>query len=74
METIDGIAVITQICKEPKLWIHPNLRRPSFSFTYSFKFTCFCTVHIQTLKKNKKPLKKSLKLQQNIKNYIAERF
>ena len=24
-------SVITQVCKESKLWIHPNLRRPSFS-------------------------------------------
>ena len=48
---------------ESKLWIHPNLRRPSFSFTYSFKFTYFCIVYIQTFKKelfikeNKKPFK-----------------
>ena len=27
-------SVITQVCKESKLWIHPNLLRPSFSFTY----------------------------------------
>ena len=38
MEIIDRIAekiesVITQVCKESKLWIHPNLRRPLFSFT-----------------------------------------
>ena len=25
-------SVITQVCKESKFWIHPNLRRPSFSF------------------------------------------
>ena len=24
-------SVIAQVCKESKLWIHPNLRRPSFS-------------------------------------------
>ena len=30
---------------------YPNLRRPSFTFTYSFKFTDFCIVHIWTLKK-----------------------
>ena len=24
-------SVITQVCKESKLWIHPNFRRPSFS-------------------------------------------
>ena len=63
-EIIDYIAekmsVITQVCKETKLWIHPNLRRPNFSFTYSLKFTYFCNVDIWTLKKkdfreNKKP-------------------
>ena len=26
-------SVITQVCKESKLWIHSNLRRPSFSFS-----------------------------------------
>ena len=26
-------SVLTQVCKESKLWTHPNLRRPSFSFT-----------------------------------------
>ena len=25
-------SVITQVCKESKFWIHPNLRQPSFSF------------------------------------------
>ena len=34
-------SVITQEYRESKLWIHPNLRRPSFLFTYSFKFTYF---------------------------------
>ena len=43
-EIIDSIAeqtesVITQVCKESKLWIHSILRQPRFSFTYSFKFT-----------------------------------
>ena len=43
-EIIDRIAeqsasVIIQESKESKLRIHPNLRRPRFSFTYSFKFT-----------------------------------
>ena len=56
-ETIDRIAektvlVITQMCIESKLWIHPNLRRPSFSFTYLFKFTYFYIVDAWTLKKN----------------------
>ena len=42
-EVIDRIAqqiafVITQMCKESRLWIHPNLRGPSFSFTYSLTF------------------------------------
>ena len=46
MEIIDRIAekiesVITQVCKESKLWIHPNLRRPRFSFTCSLKFIHF---------------------------------
>ena len=55
-EIIDRIAkqivsVITQVSKELKLWIRPNLRRSSFSFTYSFKFTYFCIVDIWTLKK-----------------------
>ena len=44
-------SVITQVCKESKLWIHPNLRRPNFSLTFSFKFTYFCIVDIWTLKK-----------------------
>ena len=43
--------VITEICKESKFWIYPNLRQPSFSFTYSFKLTYFCIVYIYTLKK-----------------------
>ena len=33
------VSVITQEYKEIKLWIHPNLRQPNSSFTYSFKFT-----------------------------------
>ena len=47
----EKMSVITQVCKETKLWVHPNLRRPNFSFTYSLKFTYFCTVDIWTLKK-----------------------
>ena len=43
--------VITQLCKKPKLWIHPNLKGSSFSFTYLFRFIYFCIVHIWTLKK-----------------------
>ena len=48
-EIIDFIAkqtesVITKVCKESKSWIHPNLRRSHFSFTYSFKFTYKCFV------------------------------
>ena len=55
------VSVITQLCKEIKLWIHPNLRRPNSSFAYSFKFTYFCIVDIWTLKwdfakENEKPL------------------
>ena len=50
-EIIDRIAqqimlVITQVCEESKLWIHSNLRRPSFSFTYSFKFIYFCILDV----------------------------
>ena len=50
-EVIDRIAektesVITQVYKETKLWIHPNLRRIIFSLTFSFKFTYFCIVDI----------------------------
>ena len=37
--------VIAQVCKESKLWIHPNFRRQSFSFIYLFKFTYFCIVY-----------------------------
>ena len=37
-------SMITQVCKESKLWIQPNLQRPRFSFTYSFKFTYKCFV------------------------------
>ena len=29
-----NVSVITQVCKKSKLWIHSNLRRPSFSFTF----------------------------------------
>ena len=38
--------VITQVCKESKLWIHPNLQRPRFSFPYSFKFTYKCFLRL----------------------------
>ena len=48
-EIIDRIAeqtasLLFQMSKESKLRIHPNLRRPRFSFTYSFKFTYKCFV------------------------------
>ena len=50
-EIIVGIAeqttfVITQVSKESKLRIHPNLRRQRFSFTYSFKITYKCFVRL----------------------------
>ena len=50
-EIIDCIAeqtasVTIQVSKESKLRIHPNLRRPRFSFTYSFKFTYKCFVRL----------------------------
>ena len=54
-EIIDRMAeqiesVITQVLKESELWVHSNLQRPSFSLTFSFKFTYFCIVDIRTLK------------------------
>ena len=74
-ETIDRMAeqiksVITHVRKESKLWIHPNLRRPIFSLTFSFKFTYFCIADIWTLKKELKL--QPLKLQQIIK--ICHKF
>ena len=39
-------SVITQVCKELKLCIHPNLWRLRFTFTYSFKFTYKCFVEL----------------------------
>ena len=50
-EIIDRIAeqtasVIIQVSKESKLRIHPNLQRPRFSFTYTFKFTYKCFVRL----------------------------
>ena len=45
------VLMITQVWKESKLWIHPNLRRLSLSFTYSFNFNYFCIVDAWTLKK-----------------------
>ena len=66
-------SVITQVCKESKLWIHPSLRRPSFSFTYSFTFTYFSIVYkyidpkkgilLKKIRNHSKPLK----VKQNIK-------
>ena len=71
--------VITQVCKESKLWIHPNLRRPSFSFTYSFTFTYFSIVYKYIdlkkgiLLKKIRNHSKSLKVKQNI-IYITRRL
>ena len=46
-EIIDRIVEqIVSVCKEPKLWIQSNLRRPEVSFTYSSKFAYFCIVDI----------------------------
>ena len=50
-EIIDRIAkqfasVIIQESKESRLRIYPNLRRPHFSFTYSFKFTYKCFIRL----------------------------
>ena len=50
-EIIDRIAeqtasVIIQVSKESKSSIHPNLRRPRFSFTYLFKYTYKCFVRL----------------------------
>ena len=68
------VSVVTQVCKETKLWICPNLQQPNSSFTYSFKFTYFCIVDIWTLKKGilLKKIKnhwQSLKLDQKIKMF-----
>ena len=64
------VSVITQVCKESKLWIHPNLRSSNFSFTYSFKFIYFCIVDVRlrkrTLFKKIGNHSQPLKLQQNI--------
>ena len=67
------VLVITQVSKQSKLWVHPNLRRPSFLFTFSFKFTYFCIVYIYINLKKGILLKKirnystPLKVKQNIK-------
>ena len=50
-EIIDRIAeqtasVIIHVSKESKSSIHPNLRRPRFSFTYLFKYTYKCFVRL----------------------------
>ena len=50
-EIIDRIeeqtaSMTIQVSKESKLRIHPNLRRPRFSSTYSFKFTYKCFVRL----------------------------
>ena len=37
-------SVIIPVSKESKLRIHPNLRKPHFSITYSFKSTYKCFV------------------------------
>ena len=74
-------SVITQVCKESTLWIYPQLRWPSFSLTFSFKFACFCLVDIWTLKKdfgkeNKKPfaaIKTTIKHKNLSPIYITER-
>ena len=69
-EIIDCIAEqIVSMCKESKLWIQLNLRRPNF------KFTNLCTVDIWTLKRNfvkgnKKPFKP---IKQNFHNREALR-
>ena len=44
------VLVITEVCKESKLSTHPNLRRPSFLFTYSIKFTHFYIADVWALK------------------------
>ena len=61
------VSVITEVRKETNLWIHPNLRRLSFSFTYSFKFTYFCIVDKWILEKEFCNNSQPLKLQENIK-------
>ena len=57
--------LITQVCKEPKLLIHPSLRRPSFSFTYVSSLTFKLYVYIgltkgillKKIRNHSKPLK-----------------
>ena len=39
-------SVIIQVSKESKLRIHPNLWRPRFTFTYSFKFVYKCFLRL----------------------------
>ena len=51
-EIIDRIGEqIVLVCKGLKLWIHPDFRRPNFSFTYSSNFIYFHIVDIWTLEK-----------------------
>ena len=45
-------SAITQVNKESKLWVHPNLKLTSFSLNFSFKFTYICIPDIWTLKGN----------------------
>ena len=37
---------ISKVCKESKLWVHPNLRHPSLSLMFLLKFTSFCMAFI----------------------------
>ena len=50
-EIIDHIAeqiepMIPQVRKKTKLRIHPNWRRSSLSYSYSFKLACFSILYI----------------------------
>ena len=50
-EIIDRIAEQIEFVITIKIVDSSELTRPSFLFTYSFKFTYFCVVYILTLKK-----------------------
>ena len=67
------VLVITQVSKQSKLWVHPNLRRPSFLFTFSFKFTYFCIVYIYINLKKGILLKKIRNFVTNLHNREALR-
>ena len=44
--------MITQLCKESKQWVHPNLQQAIFLLTFPFKFPYISIVDIWSLKRN----------------------